>query len=353
MIEVLVDLNRLRENPYNGLYQFSQNLGQSLASAKDDALHLNFYLPKNKFGTFGNEVNYVTHRSRDKYFMLGTNKFDVWHITTQISWYKPFNKKTKVVFTLHDLNFLIEDKDNIKRNKRLLADIQKRIDKAHYITAISKYALQVAEENLQLYNLPRTVVYNGCSLATFPTFDEVKYRPTKPFLFSIGTVQPRKNFHVLMPLLLNNDYELIIAGPNNFAYTNVVKAAAEKYKVADRVKVVGAISDEEKYWYYNNCLAFVFPSIAEGFGFPAIEAMILGKPVFLSTETCMPEIGGDAACYFLNFDESHMQQVFQKGMQHYQTTNPQEKIKARASMFTWSNAAEKYIEIYKSINTWK
>lgn len=349
MKQILVDFNRLRENPYNGLYQFSNNLGQSLAAINDQKINWNFYIPQKKFGVFGNNVSYIKHRSRDKYFMLGTNRFDVWHVTTQISWYKPFNKKTKVVFTIHDLNFLIEDKDNIKRNKRLLNEIQKRIDQSHYITAISDYAMKVAEENLQFHDLPRKIVYNGCSLESFPHFEDVAYKPTKAFLFSIGTVQPRKNFHALMPLLLGNDYELIIAGQNNFAYAAIVQQAAEKYNVSDRVKLIGIVKDEEKYWYYKNCTAFVFPSIAEGFGFPAIEAMILGKPVFLSTETCMPEIGGDAAYYFPSFQETSMQLAFREGMHHYATTHPQEKIKNWAQLFTWSRAAEEYTNIYKSL----
>ena len=349
MRKVLVDLNRLRENPYNGLYQFSKDLGQGLAAITDKELELDFYLPSNKFGFFGNNVNYVPHYSRDKYYMRGTGKYDVWHITTQISWYRPFNNRTKSVFTIHDLNFLIEEKDNVKRNKRLLADIQKRVDRSHYITAISNYALQVVEQHLDLHDLPRRVVYNGCAMESFPLFNAPKYKPSKPFLFSIGSVQPRKNFHALMPLLLNNDYELIIAGQNHFDYAATVQAAAEKYNVANRVKMIGAVSDEEKYWYYNNCMAFVFPSIAEGFGFPAIEAMILGKPVFLSVEACLPEIGGDAAYYFKHFDDSHMQQVFKEGMHHYETTKPQEHIKQRAALFSWHNTARDYMDIYKQV----
>ena len=51
-----------------------------------------------------------------------------------------------------------------------------------------------------------------------------------------------------------------------------------------------------------------------------------GKPVFLSTETCLPEIGGDAAYYFKNFEPQSMRDTFENGMHHYETTKPHCKI---------------------------
>jgi len=346
---VLIDMHRLKNNPYNGLYIFSCGLGKALAAVNDDEINLHFYLPKNFFGFFGEQFQYVRHRSRDKIFMLGTEKYDVWHITAQISWYRPFNKKTKVVYTIHDINFLIEEKENVKRNRRLLRNIQKRIDRADFITCISKYTLSTVHEHLQLGNKPMAVIYNGCDVRNYPDFDNPVYRPPKPFLFSLGLVEPRKNLHVLPPLLHGNDYELIIAGINNHPYAKEVIAAAESYGIANRIKLIGAIDEQNKYWYYKNCEAFLFPSYAEGFGLPVIEAMHYGKPVFISTETCLPEIGGDAAYYFHSFEPSEMKKVFTEGMQHYRHTQPQQQIKERAAFFSWHKAAQEYINVYKQL----
>ena len=93
----------------------------------------------------------------------------------------------------------------------------------------------------------------------------------------------------------------------------------------------------------------MFPSYAEGFGLPVIEAMQYGKPVFLSTSTCLPEIGGPDAYYFENFEAAYMQEQFKACMKHYQETNHQEKIRTRASQFTWQNAASQYMDVYKSL----
>jgi len=61
------------------------------------------------------------------------------------------------------------------------------------------------------------------------------------------------------------------------------------------VSLLGTISESDKIFYYKNCLAFAFPSLREGFGFPVLEAMTFGKPVFLSNKTSLPEIGGSHA----------------------------------------------------------
>jgi glycosyltransferase involved in cell wall biosynthesis len=349
MKHILIDMHRLKHNPYNGLYIYSKDLGNHLSVLKEPGIELHFYLAANNFGFFGDNVKYEKHHSIDKYFLFGTRQFDVWHVTTTLSWYRPFHKRVKIVYTIHDLHFLIEHKDDVKRNERILYHIRKRAARADHIIAISNYSLNVANELLPIKDKPQSVIYNGCSFQEYPLFDNPRYRPQKPFLFSIGQFYARKNFHVLPPLLKNNDYELVIAGLNDLPYAKQVQEVAREYGVQDRVKLIGPITEEEKDWYYKKCKAFMFPSYAEGFGLPVIEAMQYGKPVFLSTSTCLPEIGGDVAYYFDNFDPDYMQKKFVTGMQHYNQDNPQDKIKSRAAQFTWQKAAQQYMDVYKSL----
>ena len=83
---------------------------------------------------------------------------------------------------------------------------------------------------------------------------------------------------------------------------------------------------------------------------PAVEAMKLGKPVFLSKFTSLPEIGGDAAFYFDNFDKKSMKLKITSGLQTYNADRKahEDKIKSHVSKFDWDVAAKKYIELYKS-----
>lgn len=222
MKKVLLDLHRVGKNPFNGLYTYCYQLGLSFLKFPTPGIELFYYLPKEKFGLFGDGVQYVDQRSRDKFFRFNTGDFDIWHSTTTVSWYKPFNRKTKFIFTIHDLNFLIEDRVNTTRNKRVLRQIQNRVDRADHIIAISHFALQQAHEFLQLGDKSVSIVYPGCAFLNNPASPKLPaVIPKGPFLFSIGLLEPRKNFHVLMPLLKKLDCELVIAGIDKHHYSTL------------------------------------------------------------------------------------------------------------------------------------
>ena len=110
------------------------------------------------------------------------------------------------------------------------------------------------------------------------------------------------------------------------------------------------MSDEEKVWWYSHCDAFVFPSISEGFGLPVVEAMSLGKPVFISNLTSLPEIGGPEAFYWESFDPDIMTEVFKKGMLEYGSDRTKaERIRKWSERFSWENTARDYLKLYKDI----
>jgi glycosyltransferase involved in cell wall biosynthesis len=174
--------------------------------------------------------------------------------------------------------------------------------------------------------------------------------PQVPFFFTIGTITEKKNFHVLPALLAGTDGILIIAGiTQSEAYKQKIIQEAVKHQVEKRVIFTGPITENDKQWYLKNCEAFVFPSLTEGFGLPVVEAMFFGKPIFLSTYTSLPEIGGSVAYYFGSFAKDDMQQTIQQGLLHYHSTGASESIKARALIFSWKEAALKYLEVYRSL----
>jgi glycosyltransferase involved in cell wall biosynthesis len=166
-------------------------------------------------------------------------------------------------------------------------------------------------------------------------------------------VVEKKNFQVLPALLVGNHFKLIIAGQiNSKSCHQKIISAATTLGVSDRVIFTGPISEAEKYWYYQNCRAFAFPSMMEGFGLPVVEAMAFGKPIFLSKQTSLPEIGGDAAFYFNNFDGPNMQSVLETGLYEYDANKGRrKKIMERASLFSWKLSARAYLEAYRQILT--
>jgi glycosyltransferase involved in cell wall biosynthesis len=96
-------------------------------------------------------------------------------------------------------------------------------------------------------------------------------------------------------------------------------------------------------------MAFVHPSLAEGFGAPVVEVMQFGKPLFLSSLTSLPEIGGDAAFYFSSFNPEHMRHVFEEGMKKYKKEQMVQKIINRGKQFDWDHKAKEYLKVYQSL----
>ena len=143
---------------------------------------------------------------------------------------------------------------------------------------------------------------------------------------------------------------LVIAGENKSGYAEEIKGIAKKLNISDRLIMPGIITDEQKYWLYKNCEAFVFPSLTEGFGLPVVEAMSCGKPVFLSDSSSLPEIGGEQAFYWKDFDADKMKVIFETGMKQFSAdASAAQKNINRAELFSWKTAAEKYSELYRSV----
>jgi glycosyltransferase involved in cell wall biosynthesis len=251
------------------------------------------------------------------------------------------------------LNFLHEKSDSKTFNNQLAA-VRRNVKRADYIVAISKFVMDDIIRNADLIgfdtNKSITFIHNGYELNSISLDFKPTYVPTRPFLFSVGSIIEKKNYHVLPPVLEGNELELIIAGgvtDNN--YIQRILTEAQSFGVESRVTVLSNISEEDKTWYYSNCKAYLQPSLAEGFGLPVIEAMSLGKPVFLSRRTSLPEIGGNLAVYFDAFDANTVKNAFNYGMQHFESENNTTDIISHAQQFSWKKAAKLYLDVYDEL----
>ncbi|MFZ1305766.1 MAG: glycosyltransferase family 1 protein [Ferruginibacter sp.] len=356
---ILLDFERM-EGLFTGFYYFNLHFGKSVLRLAPDYMDFSFYLIQSQFGMFGNDVRYESKKSYAKprngllnYFK--NNKpfeYDIIHISDQHSCIKPLHKNSRIILTIHDLNYLVESSNQKERDEEREKH-QRIIDMADHIVCVSNFSKKSVLENLDTKGKPIDVIYQGIELAEFNTVDEPRYMPKGPFLFAMSNVLPKKNFHVLPCLLKGNNYELIISGITEHApqkeYMKVILENARLHGVQDRVIITGPVSNEERQWYLKNCMAFMFPSIAEGFGAPPLEAMYFGKPVFASTHTSVPEVCGDAAYYFKSFEPSDMIRTFNEGMHHYETFKPIQKIKDRYNFFNWDKNVLEYIKLYEKL----
>ena len=350
MHKIIVDCERMKY-PHTGLYHYCLQLGLSLRKAVDPQKEeLSFYVRPSEHNIFGKDANYIAQHSLQKFVLPSLRGYKIWHATYQGTDYFPFHRKIKIAFTIHDLNFMHDESKQDFKRERELKKLQRKIDRADHIIAISEFTLQDIKKYLNL-KTSASVIYNGCNFSSIVNTTRPQAAPEQKFLYTIGTITGKKNFHVLPALLVNNDLRLIISGiVQSEPYKEKIIEEANRHGVMDRVIFTDSVSENDKQWYMQNCEAFVFPSLAEGFGLPVIEAMHFGKPVILSTLTALPEIGGDAAYYFQNFDAGHMREVLQQSLQHY-ISDPgmKEKIKQRAAFFNWEKIAAQYVEVYRSL----
>lgn len=352
MERIVFDCERMKY-ANTGLFSYCHQLGSHLQQTIYGRMdQLAFFTPPRARGIFGNLSRYITQHSIQKFFLPSLKGFNVWHATYQSSQYLPFlNKKIKVVLTIHDLNFLYDNSKSCQKKQKYLRQLQRNIDRSSAVVCVSEFGKSDVLEHCDTGNKPVYVIHNGTNSLEEPTLLGNSYKPKSRFLFSIGVVNRKKNFHVLLPLLQHNsDMELLIAGRRDDEdYIHFINNKAQELGVAEKVHVLGAISEGEKSWYFQNCYAFTFPSLAEGFGLPVAEAMSVGKPLFLSDKTALPEIGRDVAFYFEDFNELRMQTVFAKGMQQYLNSGMEERIRKRSNEFCWHKAAQQYAEVYGSI----
>ncbi|SFS48993.1 Glycosyltransferase involved in cell wall bisynthesis [Mucilaginibacter polytrichastri] len=332
------DINR-------GYYSFGKGLGDALIDQNKGRFKLAFYMFKQTPYLFAGNVKILHLSIFHRIFFPARNRFDVIHISDQTCRLRPGRVNAKKIMTIHDMNKVHLKFSKPHRITAYLNRLRKLIAEVDRVVAISKF---VANDVINYF--PEAahkvrVIYNGAEKLELVDGHVPKNVPAKPFLFTIGLLSVQKGFHLLPALLENNDYNLVIAGIET-PHKQKIIAEAEKYGCLNRVIITGPVSETDKAWYYKNCSAFIFPSIAEGFGLPVIEAMYFGKPVFLSKYTSLPEVGGDVAYYFDSFDPKHMQQVFTRGMADFRVRNREDEVKAQANKFTWENSANQYLALY-------
>lgn len=347
---IILDFERMKY-PNTGLYHFCKGLGEALVKESDPNREiLSFYLPKQLNGIFGSSVQYIDQSSLHKLVMPPLKNFSCWHATNQTSLYFPKNQKIPIVLTVHDLNFLYDSNKSEKRKKVYQQNLQNKIDRADAVVTISSFTAKELEQFVDMGNKKITVIYNGCGIDDALQALAPQTIPSIPFLFTIGTIAPKKNFHELLNLLIGTNYQLIIAGiTQDEKYKQFIIAEANRLDVAHQLVFTGAISENEKYWYYQHCIAFLFPSLAEGFGLPVIEAMHFGKTVLLSSVGPLPEIGGSVAHYFSDYTAQAMQETLNNALAHDELLNRRDTIQLHAKQFSWQKAANAYLQLYRTI----
>lgn len=206
-----------------------------------------------------------------------------------------------------------------------------------------------AERIVVVHNaVDRQVFFPGAQGA-----DLVRARGLQPggYLLTVGRIEPRKNHAALLKAyraLSGTPPPLVIVGQRDFGYGDFEAEMAQMPQ--DRqVMVLSDIGDGELPALYRHAQVFVYPSFAEGFGMPPLEALASGVPVVTSASTAIPEVVGDAGLLVDPKDPKGLQAAIQSLLQSPALrTQLAQRGLARADHFTWKAAAQNLAQAYRT-----
>ncbi|HTS17798.1 MAG TPA: glycosyltransferase family 1 protein [Verrucomicrobiae bacterium] len=263
----------------------------------------------------------------------------------------------RLVYTLHDLAFLEYPEFATEANRLACFDGVLRASLlADLIVAVSEHSRHHFLETFPHYPPERAIVMHEASrFASRPIARPEKLSMLAPgeFWLSVGTLEPRKN-----PVRLFRAYArlkssapltwpLVWAGGNGWLMDDLPHLLKEEGLERD-ILLLGRVDDESLQWLYQNCFAFVFPSVFEGFGLPVLEALSLGAPVIAANTTSIPEVVGAAGLLVDPLSEDEILAAMMKLdgdkalRQGLSSAGPRQ-----AERFSWTQSARQLLQQYQ------
>ncbi|MFN3929751.1 MAG: glycosyltransferase family 4 protein, partial [Thermoflexus sp.] len=271
----------------------------------------------------------------------------------------------RTLLTVHDLSFEIMPET---LPEPLVAYLQRNVPRAvRRATHILADSESTRQDLIRLWGVPPeriTVLYSGVDPRFRPIEDPEEHARVRaryglgswPFLLTVGTVQPRKNYPRLIEAFaalvregVFPEGRLVIVGEEGWKAEGTFEAV-RRSGVAERIHWLGFVADEDLPVLYSMAAAFVLVSRYEGFGLPALEAMACGAPVVVSRTSSLPEVVGDAG---VQVDPESVEEIA-RGLRAVLTDSERRSaLRAagleRARRFTWEAAARRWGEVVEAL----
>jgi O-antigen biosynthesis alpha-1,3-mannosyltransferase len=270
-------------------------------------------------------------------------------------------RRGKKILTVHDISFcLFPEYHPLKRRLLFKKLFPGSLEQADHIITVSQNTKQDLVHHFHVPAKNITVIYLGVD----PTFTPVTEPEAAPimathgvrfseYLLYIGTVEPRKNLVRLIQaynIFRANDsasLPLVLVGASGWLNQDLYKEI-EKSPWKSEIKILGYVAKTDLPALYSGAVAFVYPSIYEGFGLPLLEAMACGAPVITANNSSLPEVVGDAA---ILVDAYNVEAIASVILQVVNDPRVREDLKqrglARAKCFSWQFTAEQTLAVYE------
>jgi glycosyltransferase involved in cell wall biosynthesis len=266
--------------------------------------------------------------------------------------------RARLVYTLYDLIFLEHPESTTEANRvGCFAGVFNASLRADLIVAISNYSRRHFLDTFPHYPPDRVHVVHLASrfqLRADCTRPEklARLQPGR-FWLNVGTIEPRKNLRRLLQAYarlkeqLGGSFPLVLAGGKGWLMEGF-DSFVEQLGLRQDVVILGYAEESELQWLYQNCFAFLYPSLFEGFGLPVLEAMSLGAPVIASNTTSLPEIVGPTGLLVDPFQEGDIFQAMLKlSIDHTFRAKLRDSLVEQAKQFSWIRTASEVQKVYR------
>ncbi len=275
--------------------------------------------------------------------------FDVFHPTFFDPYFLKYIGDKPWVITVHDMMPELFPEYFNQRNEQIVFK-KKYLGKAAAIVAVSE---QTKADLVRLLGISKeriTVVYHGGPKKEYvgePSMIDA------PYFFYVGTREAYKNFpQTLVDFAdfhqMHPEVKLVCTGG---CFTLVERKMIEKLNIVDAVIHIRANGHDMKV-LYAHAVAFIYPSLYEGFGMPILEAFAYGCPVLLNNKSCFPEIAADAGIYFESEPgKSNLVRIMEYiySLSEVERKEIVEKGYLRLGDFSWEKSAEKLANLYSKV----
>lgn len=232
---------------------------------------------------------------------------------------------------------------------------------ADSIITISEYSKQQLSHWADIPSRKITVIPLGVNLAWFDfvserILEQVKHKYTLPetFFIAVGTLQPRKNLirliqaHKMLPATTRQRAPLLIVGSEGWKSEDILALIAQE-STSGYVRWLKRVPQADLLPLLKLSNALIFPSLAEGFGLPVLEALAAKVPVVTSNTTSLPEVAGDAALLVDPLDTEEISSAMKRVLEDTALMkNLKQKGFERAKEFTWSACAKSTFDVYRN-----
>jgi glycosyltransferase involved in cell wall biosynthesis len=250
-----------------------------------------------------------------------------------------------LVVTVHDIAAVLHPELHPPRQVRQSRAQLAALQRAATILAVSH---ATARQLAQLGVSPERLVVAPLGLTPLPEPAHVAGLPDR-YLLTVGETAPRKGYGVLLHALtlLDRDLGLVMVGPAA-GDERRLRRLASALQVSSRIRRMGTVTDAALAGLYRGALALCFPSAAEGFGLPVLEAMAASLPVIAADIPAVRELAGDSALYVDAEDAAAWAQAID-GLAH--DSPLRQRLagtgRARAASYTWERTATATLEAYR------